>query len=264
MRQLRSHPLRTTALLVTGLAALAACADTGPDRIEGDTTVRVHEEPAEDEVEVDEGPVGTSFTEVELPDIEGDVGDGVDLNGGAPLTENAGMQGFLNPNLAQNLRADPGQTAKGAIEGLVTFGDLSLVGVDLDDLLDYIYKPGTPGAERFRFPDAVQEKAGTDRAIIGYMLPLEYKPRTNDIISFMLVRDLAACCFGGIPRPDEWIHVTMEEGKTTKAFRYVPIVVRGEFNVGRMEDEYGYAMGVYNLTAESVELYSPAKAGSGE
>ena len=73
----------------------------------------------------------------------------------------------------------------------------------------------------------------------------------------MLVRDLQACCFGGIPRPDEWIMVEMEAGKTTELFTYVPVTVYGEFTPGRVEDEYGYASAIYNLVASKVERYEP-------
>ncbi len=104
------------------------------------------------------------------------------------------------------------------------------------------------------------EKAGDNKAIVGYMIALEYKPRSDEIISFMLVRDLQACCFGGVPRPDEWVMVEMEEGKSTDYHMYVPITVRGKFTPGRVEDEYGYASAIYNLEASSVERYTAPTA----
>jgi hypothetical protein len=96
--------------------------------------------------------------------------------------------------------------------------------------------------------------------MVGYMIPLEYKPKSDDIVIFMLVRDLMSCCFGGMPRPDEWVYVEMRGDAVARLFPYVPVVVRGELIVGRLEDEFGFATGVYTMKADSVEAFeAPAK-----
>ena len=128
------------------------------------------------------------------------------------------------------------------------------------DILDYLYKPDTERAHSFEFPGPVKAKAGDERAMVGYMIPLEYKPKSDDIVIFMLVRDLMSCCFGGMPRPDEWVYVEMRGDAVAKLFPYVPVVVRGELVVGRLEDEFGFATGVYTMKADSVEAFEvPAK-----
>jgi hypothetical protein len=163
--------------------------------------------------------------------------------------------GGVDPGLAARLKADPSAYATKQIDGLVTFRMLSLTGVDLDCLLDYLFSPETERAKAFKFPDEIKALDQKEAAIVGYMIPLEYKPTTQDIKIFMLVRDLMACCFGGAPRPDEWVYVEMDGDSATKLYPYLPIVVRGKLTVGRIEDEFGLSSGVYSMKAKSVEEF---------
>lgn len=266
---------QTLTLAAAAALTLAGCGESTPQRIDADGTVSGPDGKGTDQAG-GEAIQGRSFWETdegsdveEAPVDDGSLGDpevaGADGDPGTmddiPMDERplpgpgSGMPTFVDPNLAAGLREDPGKTAAGTIDGLITFGDLSLLGADIDELLDYIYKPDTERAKRFKFPEQVIAAAGDDKAIVGYMIALEYKPRTNDVISFMLVRDLQSCCFGGVPRPDEWVMVEMEEGKSTEYFMYVPVTVRGKFTPGRVEDEYGYASAIYNLEASSVTRY---------
>lgn len=163
--------------------------------------------------------------------------------------------GSVDPSLAARLKADPSAYATKHIEGLVTFRMLSLAGIDLDSLLDYLFSPDTERAKAFVFPEAIRALDQKEAAIVGYMIPLEYKPKTDEIKVFMLVRDLMACCFGGAPRPDEWVYVEMEGDRSSKLYPYLPIVVRGKLTVGRLEDEFGLSSGVYSMSAKSVEEF---------
>lgn len=261
MKPLSHHSVCTAFLSAACIALLGTgCSESSPKRMDEQATVTTASAAPEGRSFLDATPL--SVDDGSLP-AEGESGraqaGALDMTGasGGLGAQNPGMSTFLNPQLAAGLREDPGQTAAGSIEGLVTFGDLTLVGTDIDMLLDYIYKPETDRAKLFKFPDRILEKAGKDKAVVGYMIALEYKSGTDDVISFMLVRDLQACCFGGIPRPDEWIMVEMEAGKTTELFTYVPVTVYGEFTPGRVEDEYGYASAIYNLVASKVERYEP-------
>ena len=246
------HPLKFG--LLASIAVTSACGCGSTETVDGGTTIYVVDG-AEDEVR------GRSF----MDDSEPDSGpSSADVIEGTLSPQGADMQvGAINPNLAKELLADPGQAAAGEIDGLVTFGDLSLVSVDLDALLDYLYKPDTERALAFEFPGPVKAKAGDERAMVGYMIPLEYKPKSDDIVIFMLVRDLMSCCFGGMPRPDEWVYVEMRGDNVARLFPYVPVVVRGELIVGRLEDEFGFATGVYTMKADSVEAFEPS-ASKGE
>ncbi len=248
----------TALLCLSGMGLLAAgCTESSPKRMDQKATVTTRAD-VEGRSFTDTSPLTTDEAAQPSEATSGrSTAASLDMTGasGGLGQQNVGMSSYLDAQLAAGLREDPGQTADGSIEGLVTFGDLSLLGADIDELLDYIYKPETERAKRFKFPERVLENAGENKAIVGYMIALDYKPGTDEIVSFMLVRDLQACCFGGVPRPDEWVMVEMEAGKTTDYHMYVPITVYGTFTPGRVEDEYGYAAAIYNLVASKVERY---------
>lgn len=259
--------------LLSGLALAAVpmlivgCQESSPNVVDGGTTVAKHDLGAQASKSAPEGrsftdtsPVEAGPTSAELKVAESGAAPLAPGFGGAPPAElDASVTAGLDPRQAAGLRRDPGLFAKGKIEGLVTFADLSLTGVPLDGLLDYLFKPETEDAKNFKFPETVMEQEGKNKAIVGYMIALEYKPRTTDVLEFMLVKDLQACCYGGSPRPDEWINVRMKGDETTDYIMYRPIIVRGDLEVGRLEDDLGYSYGVYQMDADSVELYEPSK-----
>jgi len=213
---------------------------------------------ASDEVEVDiptEIVVGGSDADGELSPVDSD-----EFGGRPPALSlsdaNASGNAFgVDAQRAAQLRADPSAQAGTKIANLVTFRMLSLAGVDVNALVDYIFSPETELARSFEFPKHIKALDGKEAAIVGYMIPLEYKPRTEEIKIFMLVRDLMSCCFGNSPRPDEWVYVEMEGDTSAKFYPYMPITAHGILHVGRLEDEFGFSAGVYSLKARSVELF---------
>ena len=253
-------PVSIAPAAVAAALLAVACNGSGPAVMDGESTVRTHGGNAptpSSAAEPAAAPQGTSFMEPsEAPTARS--ASPPAGGAGSPLELDPELAATLDPRMVMGLRQDPGQSAKGSIEGLVTFADLSLVGVPLDGLLDYLFRPESEEAEKFEFPERVSDQAGKDKAVIGYMLAIEMKPRSSDqVLEFMLVKDLAACCFGGSPRPDEWVNVKMTGGGSTQYHLYRPVVVRGDFEVGRVEDELGYAYGVFQMEADAVELYTP-------
>lgn len=232
------------------LLFVAGCSDGASPTIEGESVVVAQR--------------GTGFTE-ERRELDRELG--LDTVPASPPEEQQAAVdpasidtstltvGGVDPSLAARLKADPSAYATKKIDGLVTFRMLSLTGIDLDSLLDYLFSPETERAKAFKFPEEIKAFDQKDAAIVGYMIPLEYKPKTDEIKVFMLVRDLMACCFGGAPRPDEWVYVEMDGDSATKLYPYLPIVVRGKLTVGRIEDEFGLSSGVYSMKATSVEEF---------
>lgn len=96
-----------------------------------------------------------------------------------------------------------------------------------------------------RFPAAIAALDGERVELTGYMIPVEWQRR--DVTEFMLVRDLLACCFGGAPQPDEWLHVSMEEGADSPYYPFVPVAVIGTFQIEGIDDGSGYAAGAYRM-----------------
>ena len=137
----------------------------------------------------------------------------------------------------------------------ITFANLSLVGSDIDALLEAIFEGDDGEAETdFEFPTEVAALDGERVAIVGYMLPLDYDD-DGGVVHFMCVRDFAACCFGGIPRPDEWVDVRMAAGRSAALFLGgAPILVTGALSVGLNRDEGEFLSSAFQMIGESVEV----------
>lgn len=101
------------------------------------------------------------------------------------------------------------------------------------------------------FPEPIQALNGVRVAFDGYMVPLDFAERK--VTSFILSRYLPGCCFGAMPRLDEWIEV---EVTVPGGIDYVPfqiVRVTGPFAVGEVLDDYGYVRSIYRMKAEAVE-----------
>jgi hypothetical protein len=130
----------------------------------------------------------------------------------------------------------------------LAFSDLSLEGEDVDNIIDYLLFPDEfEEGEGFEFPEHLKALDGKEITISGYMIP--GRIRKNMVKDFMLVRDLAGCCFGGAPNPDEWIDVVMVGDAQAEYLRYLPIKVKGTLTLIGEQDQEGYAVGVYRMKA---------------
>lgn len=130
----------------------------------------------------------------------------------------------------------------------IAFRHLSLEGEDIDNIIDFLLFPDEfEEGEGFTFPDHIKVLDDQPITISGYMIP--GRIRNNKVRDFMLVRDLASCCFGGAPNPDEWVDVVMTGDAEAEYLRYLPITVRGTLHLIGEQDQEGYAVGVYRMEA---------------
>jgi len=125
------------------------------------------------------------------------------------------------------------------------------VDLGFDKLTSYVYELPEPGTEQKRdqIPASVKKLDGTKVSLKGFMIPL--KTEGEDVIEFVLVRNQMACCFGMVPRINEWIHVRMAPGKAAPYALDIPITVFGKLEVGEVY-ENGYVMSVYRLECDRV------------
>ena len=133
---------------------------------------------------------------------------------------------------------------------IIDFGDLSLEEKDKEMLLDALVYPEEYEDEDVTFPDRIRALDGEKVALTGYMIATEWED--SKVKSFMLVRDLMACCFGGNPEADEWVDVLMVEGGCDY-IEYIPVVTRGVFQIQGVADEAGYATGAFQMEATDVK-----------
>jgi hypothetical protein len=101
---------------------------------------------------------------------------------------------------------------------------------------------------REQIPDSVKVLSGKSAAITGFMLPVRVEGGlTSD---FLLLRNQSACCYGVMPRVNEWVIVRMP-GKGVKPVMDVPITALGTFHVGEIR-ENGQLVGIYALDCDQL------------
>ncbi len=100
-----------------------------------------------------------------------------------------------------------------------------------------------------RIPEKVKELNGKIVNITGFMLPIDFD--SGVVKSFMLLNNQMGCCFGIMPRVNDFVYVEMPEGKSTKYMTDIPLRVTGRFEVVN-ENLVG---GLYSMTADKVEVF---------
>ena len=108
-------------------------------------------------------------------------------------------------------------------------------------------KPDTPppsGANQI--PAKIKALDQQKVAVTGFMLPI--KMDGSLVKEFLLVKDPMLCCYGVMPKVNEWIVVKMV-GSGVKPLMDIPITFEGKLRVGEMYDN-GYLTGLYLLEGE--------------
>lgn len=193
-------------------------------------------------------PIEDVETEIALPSAQAidsavssskEAGEASDsLPGALPgdVTMSLGAANFdLDPALAAELKPLDELDRDELDEDVISFSALSLVGTDIEALLDHIFPINDDPPPPYDYPEEVLALDDTEVKLVGYMIPLTWKE--GAVTELMLVRDLASCCFGGIPRPDEWAFVSFPEGESTEYFPYVPVLVTGPLKLYPLEKE---------------------------
>ena len=105
-------------------------------------------------------------------------------------------------------------------------------------------------ATRSKIPKAVQDLDYRFVAIRGFLLPL----RMNNglTIEFLLLRNQNMCCFGSVPKANEWICV-QAAGEGVKPIMDQPVTIMGKLRVGEIR-ENGYLVGIYRMDGAQVYI----------
>jgi hypothetical protein len=85
-------------------------------------------------------------------------------------------------------------------------------------------------------------------ALKGFMLPL--KVEGGLITELLIMRDQSMCCYGTVPKINEWVSVKMIN-KGVKPVMDQAITLYGALKVGEMY-ENGYLVGIYQLDGEKM------------
>jgi hypothetical protein len=133
-----------------------------------------------------------------------------------------------------------------------------------DKLSGYKYEVpednGSPHASNVKDPDdqippTVKAFSGKQVALKGFMLPL--KVESGLVTEMLLMRDQSMCCYGAVPRINEWVSVKMA-GHGVKAIMDQPVTLHGTIKIGAMR-ENGYLVGIYQMAGDKMEV--PGMAG---
>jgi hypothetical protein len=126
----------------------------------------------------------------------------------------------------------------------IDFNVLSNYDYELPDPLDPSAKPAANV-----IPSTVKALDGRQVAIEGFMLPLDLTPA--GVTQFLLNASIDMCYFGAPVRMNEWVLVTMKDGKRA-AFTHLALTVKGRLEVGEAIRN-GRVTSLYRLEADSAE-----------
>ena len=85
-------------------------------------------------------------------------------------------------------------------------------------------------------------------ALKGFMLPL--KVEGGKVTELLIMKDQSMCCFGAVPKINEWVSVKMAGGGV-KPFMDQPVTFYGTLHVGETR-ENGYLVGIYSMDGEKM------------
>lgn len=103
-----------------------------------------------------------------------------------------------------------------------------------------------PPSGAHQIPDQIKALDRRNVAVSGFMLPT--KMEEGLVKEFLLVKDPMMCCYGVMPKVNEWIVVKMT-GAGVKPLMDVPVTFEGKLLVGE-RFENGYLTGLYLLEGE--------------
>ena len=99
-----------------------------------------------------------------------------------------------------------------------------------------------------QIPAAVKAFDKQRVALKGFMLPL--KVEGGLITELLIMRDQSMCCYGTVPKINEWVSVKMT-GKGVKPIMDQAVTLYGKLHVGEIR-ENGYLVGIYQMDGEKV------------
>jgi hypothetical protein len=138
--------------------------------------------------------------------------------------------------------------------GLLTAAGLGLadepIDVGFDKLASFEFvapeSEANSAAADAQIPDKVKAFDSKQVAVTGFMLPV--KMEAGLVTEFLLVKDPMMCCYGVMPKVNEWVVVKMV-GRGVPPLMDVPITFAGKLKVGQIY-EGGYLTGLYLLKGE--------------
>ena len=129
-------------------------------------------------------------------------------------------------------------------------------GVSFDKLASFAYEvpldPVTNKVElaklNAQIPARIKSLDKKPVAIRGFMLPL--KVENGLVTELLIMRDQSMCCFGTVPKINEWINIRMD-GDGVQPIMDQSITLMGQFKVGEVL-ENDYLVGIYEMEGDKM------------
>jgi len=175
----------------------------------------------------------------------------------APVATNA-VAAVAPPN--DGIRREPNFEVPTTTTTFIKSGDVDYLSVGFDQLASYTFEvtddlleaKGDPAEltakTNQQIPETIRKLSDQPVAVKGYMLPL--KVEQGAVTEFLLMRDQSMCCFGTVPKINEWVSVKTI-GKGVKPVMDEPVTIFGKLHVGEMR-ENGYLVGIYRMDGEKL------------
>jgi hypothetical protein len=109
-------------------------------------------------------------------------------------------------------------------------------------------KTDAPVLNKDQIPANVRAFDKKPIALKGFMLPL--KVEGGLITELLIMRDQSMCCYGSVPKINEWVSVKMT-GKGLKPIMDQAVTLYGTLHVGEIR-ENGYLVGIYCMDGEKM------------
>jgi hypothetical protein len=100
-----------------------------------------------------------------------------------------------------------------------------------------------------QIPKTVRDYDQKRISLKGFMLPL--KVEGGKVTEMLIMRDQSMCCYGAVPKINEWVSVKMVGGGVRPIMDQA-ITMYGKLHVGEMR-ENGYLVGIYHMDGERID-----------
>ena len=99
-----------------------------------------------------------------------------------------------------------------------------------------------------QIPEGIKNFNEKPVAIQGFMLPL--KAEQGKVTELLIMRDQSMCCFGTVPKINEWISIKME-GDGVEPIMDQAVTLMGQLKVGEVM-ENDYLVGIYEMLGDKM------------
>ena len=126
----------------------------------------------------------------------------------------------------------------------VTFDKLASFGYEVP--LDPVTNKVELAKLNSQIPEGIKKFNEKPVAIQGFMLPL--KVEQGKVTELLIMRDQSMCCFGTVPKINEWISIKME-GDGVEPIMDQAVTLMGQLKVGEVL-ENDYLVGIYEMLGD--------------